>query len=475
MSQMFADIAHVQSLLAAAKGHYSQSLLYARQSVKLNHRAWAILERPRTEAINLGVPKPSAKDFDTLSDSMSEISISKPKAAQTLSTTYAALGGAAFWSLVPRLFHSVQHLSEVFAHGGLFPEARYYSEQGMKIADAVHASNFKSQSLGLLSNHLVRSGDFEEGASLIDQAGNAASLQRDQYFATLYMYLASKHLSQGDWRSAETACIIAQETVEKLTSTHFVDGLIYEAPIRKDLDVQMSELVLEECVPSQRRQTKPRLPATRPVSKPIKVTTAKDLGSKRACASEMSQLFRMKCELLRQRAFIAMSSNNLEMASGHLIDAVTELGVSRDTVAQGTLSSRLCHRQALEKMAADPVFGVLPESTVALPSTNSVGNIQDRSPKSSVSITPPRKLQTKAVVKRTKQMYSPPNDDFVDLLRKAHDGLNAIYVRARTTDSTTAVHSVTDIMAKTLLMLSATTPCRTKNSASPTFVVYVTG
>ncbi len=475
-TQLSADLTHIQSSIAAAKGQLSKALLLSRSSVKLSRRAWAMMERSRSKAAKSGLMKLNAKIglIDPLSDSISEMSISRSQEIQTVPSTYAALQGVFFWPLVPRLFRGLHHLSKLYAHEGLFSEARYYSQEGQKVAEAVKAKPLKIRSLTQLGNYFVRSGSFENGVKLLEQAQNTTSLlQRDRYFAELQLYLVSMHVSQKEWGSGESAAVLCEQTVDTLMSPDFVDSLIHRAAESQSLDGQMNEMTLQDNAPAP--QIKRRLPAKKPGRKPVAPAKPAYPASTGVPTSEVSILSRMKGDILRQRALIAMCGHNRDVASALLIEAAVHIELAQDRVSHQVLAARLCLQQGLERMVSDPVFGVLPESTVSHPSTRSPGDRFERDPQKTIDITPPRNLPLKAPLRKTKRSRSPMPTNFVESLHQAQDGINKVCPLAITAGTTASMHSLTDTMAKTLMMLSAIAPSKQCNSTSSTFIVYATG
>ncbi len=473
LTQIFADVAHVQSSLAAAKGQFSKALLLSRRSVKLNRRAWATIERSCSKTSIPNCTKPSDGPLDTLTESASELSISKPEAVPT---TYAALQGVSFWALVPRLFRGLHQLSQIYAHEGLFSEARYYCEQGQKIAGAVNADSLKSRCLAQLGHLFVRSGSQERGAKLLGQAQQTSSvLRHDKHFAALQLHLASMYALQEEGHFGESAAVLCEQTLDTLMSPDYVDNLIPPGPVDKSLDAQMDGLTLQDNEPARRPQAKRRLPAKGAVSKPVAKAKPADPASKSGTTSEASTLSRMKGNLLRHRASVAIYGHSPESALSFLVDASIHLESAEDYVSHEVLAARLRLRQGLERMISDPVFGVLPESTVSHPSTKSLVDRSERSPPKTNDITPPRKLPPKASVRKTRRSRSPLPADFINCLHHAQDGINKVCILATSVGPTTTIHSMADVMAKTLMMLSAITSSKLCNGTSSTFAVYMTG
>ena len=476
--EMCADVAYVSSSIAAGNGQFSKALLLSRRSVKLNRRAWATLERSQSKSITSDYLRSKLLDdaTDMLTNSVSEMSISNSQAVQTITTTYVALQGVPFWSLVPRLFRCLHHLSQIYAHEGLFSEAQYYSEESQKIAEAVNARYLKSQSLTQLGSYVVRSGSSEQGAKILEQAcDTTSSLRRDRHFIVLQLHLMRMYASKKDWRSAESAAALCEQTLGNILSSAFIDGLIHQTPVNRSLDDQMNGLTLQDKEPPRRPQVKRRLPAKSFGSKPVAQAKPAVATNKSVAACEISTLSRMKGAILRQRACAAMYGQKPDLAQGLLLEAAKCIDLAKDRVFHEVLGSRLLLQQGLERMANDPVFGILPESTISHPSTRYLGDLSERSPQKPNNITPPRNRALKALARKTRRSRSPMLFRFIESLHQAQDTINRIYMLATTAGSTTSVHSTTDIMIKTLMMLSAITQSKPCNASSSTFAVYMIG
>ena len=469
---MLAEVAELQSSLAAAKGHSWRALLLSRKSVKLNRRAWAILEHSQNKA---AIPNRPKRSNEALTDLMSEISISK-SSVQYMSTTHTALQGVLLWILVPRLFQGLYRLSEIYSRQGLLPEAQYYSEQCQRIAEAVKADNFKSQSLAQSGNYLVGSRDYGEGLQLLEQAQDVtSSLQRDRHFAALQLYLSRTHTLQGDWCAGESAAALCEQTLEALTSAGSINSLNHQVPISHGIEVQMRQLNLQDKTSAQRPRSTRRLPVKKPVGKSVLQSRSADSASKKVPTIATSTLSRLRGDVLRQRAIIAMYRHDPEMAANLLIESAIHAELTHDHISQELVAARLSLRQGLEEMASDPIFSVLPESTVSHPSTISTGGLLDQSPQKPNVITPPRNRPLKPSVRKPRRSRSPLPANFIELLRQAQDSINKVCMLTATASTTANMHSMTDIMTKTLMMLSATTNSRRYTATSPNFTVYMAG
>lgn len=471
---MLADANYVNSLTATAKGDLFDALLFARQNVKLNYQAWAILEHRHAKPIISTYAETSESDDTSVVDQISKMSLadSQPLSVQV------SLRMAVFWDLVPRLFNSLVHLSRLFAHEGLLPEARYYAEQSRKIADAVQAVRLRGQALALLGNYLTRKGEIQQGIDLLMQAEKASlGLQNDQHMALLYMYMAENHALRRETNSEAGASDAAVSILEHLMKASFVEGLNYQSTTEQSLEVAMDQLTLSEALPTRQPQTKRRVPTKPPARKTSAKTKQSTSNRETNISADTLVLFRLKGKSLRQRAQVAIRGNKLDLASSLLSEATDVVSVSQDRVLLAIAKGHLLLRKAQEKMAADPIFCVLPESTVSLPSLRNRQEtiIQERSSKESQSTSPPRKVAAKEPLRKPKQAQTLQPSDILELLNLTKESLISVSNIAKTMCSTATVHTMTDALTKTLMTLSAVSLSQPKVTENTLFVVYTMG
>lgn len=471
--QMLADANYVRSLIATVKGNLFDALLYARQNVKLNYQAWAILEHRHAKPIILTYADTSESDDITVVNQISKLSLanSQPLSAQVAPRV------AGFWGLVPRLFHSLVHLSQLFAHEGLFPEARYYAEQSQKIADAVQAVRLRRQALALLGNYLTRKGEVKQGIDLLMQAENASlGLQNDQYMALLYIYMAENYALQRENDSEASASDAAGKVLENLMKTSFVEGLNYQSTTEQSLEVAMVQLTLSEPLPI-RRQTSRKVPTKHSATKTSLKTKPSTPNRETYFITKTLLLSRMKGTSLRQRAYAAIRVNKLGLAACLLSEATDIVSIPQDRILLAIVKGHLLLRKAQEKMAVDPIFCILPESTVSHPSLRNRQEtvIQEHDSNENQSASSSRKMAAKGSIKKAKQAQTPPPSDILELLNLTQQSLISVSNIAKTMCSTATIHTMADVLTKTLLTLSAVTLSQPKTIVNPSFMVYAMG
>ena len=478
---MLADANYAYSLMATAKGSISEAFLYARQNVKLNYRSWAILEHRHGKLdISSLAAKSQVKDAEAILDQLSTLSIATSQNSFVVPKTFLPQHAARFWNLIPRLYRGLVHLSQLYANEGLLQESRYYIEQAQRTAKAVDAFRLKVHSLAVHGNYLTHSGEVDKGFSLLKQAEEAAlGFHKDRYMVSLYSYIADSYSLQGEPDSESQATEAAENVLEHLVERSFIERLNHQMNSETSLEHKMDQMILSKAPPSRRQQAKPKASSKALASKPAGKSKAPQLNEDTSYIADALLLARMKTANLRQRAQAALRGNKLDLVASLLLDAAEFPGMPQDKLLLTILKAHLYLRQAQENMSADPVFCVLPESTVSYPSvancrsrqeTNLLDGFVERQ-----ATSPSKKALAKGSLRKPKLASKPVPSDFLELLDQTQESLTSACSVAKIACSTASIHAMMDVLTKTLMMLSAVTLSRPIVTANSTFAVYSMG
>lgn len=479
--QITADAYYIHSLLAVTEGQPLKALFFARLCVKKCHRSWAILERSQNRVDGAVRNGPTESENDPLVDGMSDLSISA--STEVTSTPHSMLTGVTFWTLVPRIVRGLSHLSLLFSYHGLYPEVRYYLQQGQKIAEAIEAASLKSQTTALLGSYLIRSGGVEEGVLLVHQAENLVSgLPRDRHYAFLQLFLATCHTKQGEFRAGESAIRVAESTIQSLVAKSFVDSLAQKRPTAATLEIDMSALTIKEAKSARQPQVRQRQTIPKaPQSKSVAPRDSSKSSPEEAPTLEVFALHRMRGEIVRARIYAKMSEGGLDAAALLLNETDAYARDHHDLVLQALLTSRVRFRQGLEHFVSDPVFCVIPESTISCPAIQACNS--DRQGKQNKPSSPPKsrsgassKSATgKTLAKRIKPRSLSLAKDQTRFLRLAQDEISNVFRSATTFSSTATVHEISDVLGKVLMVLSAVSSAGSRSQISPGVLSYFLG
>ena len=478
LAHMIADAYYVHSLLAAAEGQPSKALFFARLCVQNCNRSWAILERSRNRIDKLRQKGPPESENDPLVDGMSDLSISA--STQVTSTHHSMLSGVAFWTLVPRIIRGLNQLSLLFSYSGLYPEVKYHLQRSQKIAKAVESPSLNSQTTALLGNHLIRSGESDEGVSLLQQAESLVSrLPRDRHYASLQLFLATYHTKKTDSRAGESAIGLAELTIHNLMAKSFVDNLTQRRSTVATLEMDMGALSIDEAKQARALQGRQRQASSKKLQN--KSFAQNDPSSWEAPAAEVFALNQMKGDIIRGRVYARISEGGLDAAASLLKEADSHTRDQRDLVTGALLASRVRFRQGLEHFVSDPIFCVIPESIISCPAIKACNS--DGQEKQNKAGTPPKNRGTassrsatgKALARRAKSRSPSLASDQAKFLRLAQDEMSKVFKSAMTSSSTATVHEISDLLGKVLMVLSAVSAANSRASTSPGVLSYFLG
>ena len=481
LSQIIADAYHIHSLLATAESQPSKALFFARLCVKNCDRSRAIMEQSQKRADRAIRKGQSESKDDALVDGMSELSISA--STEITSRRHSMLAGVAFWTLVPRMVRAFNHLSLLFSYFGLYPEVRYYLQQGQQIVNAVDAASLNSQTTALLGNYSIRSGNVDEGLLLLRKAEDLVSaLPRDRHYASLQLSMATHHTRKGDPRAGESAIGVAESTIQKLVGETFLDTLVQRRSAAATLETSMSALTIQEArlakaLRGRQRQTSSR----KPQSKSDIQSNFSTSPNGETPSVEVFALQQMRGEILRVRISAKISEGGYDAAALLLKETGAYTRDQQAVVLEALLTSRVCFRQGLEHFVSDPVFCVIPESIISCPAINASNS--DKQNKQNQSSSPPKSRSAassksatcKTLAKKVKSRSPSLVTDQAKFLRLAQDEISKVFKSATISSSTAIVHEISDVLGKVLMVLSAVSSGSPRTSISPGVLSYFLG
>ena len=476
-SLLVADIYHVCSLLAIAEGQPMQALYNARVSVKSNQRSWALLEKSTGSRSSVQQTDKDVHTHDTLTDSFSELSMTdKPPAIPNL----ADLKGSVFWGLVPRLFQSLIHLSKLFAHCGLFPEVEYYMGQAQKVADSAKAPALSGQQHYFFGKYLIQCGRHDKGVGMLQDAAKLLNgVPHDRHFIQLQLSTAVIEAEGARWEDASAAFALAEKTLRGLMTRSVLGYFANRQPDSDDLCSELEKLAIHGTQPVVQSQNR-RRPAEAKTRSRTKPTTKQNTT---VCMPQDDPfvdavaLTQMKGDMLRGQAFAASCDGNLTSAVTLLEEAASIALDQQGDVLQALLLSRVQLRQGFEDLISNPVFCVLPESTISCPSARAGSERakQESKPHKSAKAVATRSRGVKESTPKARSRSLVSCRSELQFFELAKTSLNRIFTLAKTFSTTSTVHQITNLLGKLLIMLSAAPSENASGPISSAFMVYILG
>ena len=467
-----ADLTFIQSRFLSEQGQPEKALLFARATVQEYQRLWASLHR----RVGTGKMKNAIASTDeSLVAAVAELSISGKTANSDTTSKYESLRILKSWYISPRLFAGILHLSRCFADTGLLLEAHFYLDQCQKIADAVRSPSMSWACLSLRGEYAVCSGDIEQGLTILRKIEAGLSEATSDYSnVALNANLALHYMKAKSVEAGGAACDESLRRLHILTLKSTLNRGVCILSQTEQLQSQMADLRLEKVKqppPKKTRVAKNKALKAPPVE-PIIETSQQD---EELPSLDVIPLRRLKGEILHHSTIAKMGQGSLVAAMALLDEASTLSQQQNDHIVQETLRSQVYLKQTFQRLLVDPVFSVLPESTVCCPAVVSP-LAQEMRPKS-----PPKKSKTtktprgKALSKRPVQRENATAQDCLEYLPLAQMCLTEVLNMAKKASSTSTIHAISDTLSKILTMLSVNPHCNKTSFSSPQFLAYIIG
>lgn len=469
-AQSAANLLLIQSKLSVEKGFQDEALFFAWASVQENQRIWGSIER---HSADNGVTGPLEDANNSHAESVSAILISNGSGNAASHSKYAALNNHAYWDITPHLFESFLHLSKCFAHNGQLPEAQYYLAQCQTIADAVHSPSMIHACLMLQGQYAVCKGSAEEGLAILqklEQTVPGLPLALNNISARTFMALNYIKIGRADTGIA--VCNEATHQLRNLTFKSALDRLVYRPEI-EGLTLQLSDIKLDELksIPARKSRIAPKTAQTKSRGQPsVAVSPVEELQ-----APDIIPLNILRSEILRILALANLGRGALDTATSQLDDANALPHREQSMTLQAILSSQINLRQGLQQLVGDPVFSILPESSICCPAINA----QDP-PKSTPTSPPKASKSAKGAPKKVLNKHAGLRDQMnvekhSQNLSVARRCLSEHLNIALTSCSTKYVHTIVGTLGKLLTMLSVLPGTQTKGFGSSQYMAYILG
>ncbi|KZF25059.1 hypothetical protein L228DRAFT_280329 [Xylona heveae TC161] len=459
-NRLIADASLVCSLQCFTAGALDEAIIHAKRSLRLNHRAWACLENAPSVRRKADASR-SNSGMDGLSEAISQVSMNGTNLKGVVrSTTHEALKGPKFWTLVPSLYRAMTQLAQLYSYHGFLNEAIYYTEQAQHIVDSVQAISLAAHNQSTLGEMYLRGGRFETGQGILGKSKGMGELAgKSKELIQWHCSVGALHRFQGNFEGEVEAYKSAQAIFDKLTDPEFVNQLDGSRNLDTDLAAQMDQLSLQKpSVTKKPAISRSARPATRRVNQ-RSATEAKKLPSaSKPTLEDYSILQRLKGDVLRRKALTMLAHDRIEMAEELLLEAANlpkDLqGIARHNIAK----AKQLAKKGLEQMLADPVFCVLPDSTISVPSVSLARAPEKKTTETTQTktrgIATQRSARTAPSTRRARSK-APVSQQFADILSQACDAISEVQELAMQRCSSSVIHELLSTFRSTIMLLYA--------------------
>ncbi|KAK0917676.1 separin protein [Friedmanniomyces endolithicus] len=370
----------VHSRLAIGTGLAGDALAAAKRAVKLLNAAWAAIEHGAADR-DSGSPdlastaEASEPDINALSSGVSKLQLAPIALPSAGASAGGVNKGASFWAIAPLSCHAMTHLSDMYAHHGLFAEASYYSERAVNIAESVQSTTL----LARLQSHRCRLmvlADRLEDAELCltrsDECGlEVLSIARAEYLSAK----AALRMKEDSFVDGLQAFRQAAEIIDRLQTEGPVDvsqcypdvdtGHSVEIQSRATYTVEVVEVhATDSGVPRRRRQQLVTSTKVKAPSKARAVPKKATFASSRPAKPPASQYYILD----KIQAELSVESAIANLQAGQDVDAPAS---SLQRLASARRSQHLNYRTLMRKIAqalqSDVSYNSLSESTISFP------------------------------------------------------------------------------------------------------------
>jgi separase len=470
--QLVADAYFLCSILAIERGTPHLALIHAKQSVKLLRCCWASIEERRhqeTSALSR-----TQEYAEKLAEDASQLNLSTVVASGI--GNQESHNGSDFWALITPLFRGLSHLSELYAHHGMFQETMYYAEQALKLVEKVGSKTQVAVASAHLGSIWLKAGALDKGAEFFMAAKrlSSSSKSHSKDTALLDYHLGSMQGLLGDPKAELAAYNDVEATLENLTRKEFINAADQMADPVEELNNRITQLAIsKKKAPTRKATARPKAATNRKTETRFEPP----MGIISSVAEECLPLMLLKATVLRQKAQVMMRTKGFSDALGLLQEAEAYSKSQIDAVNHGLAMAKRLLLQSIEHMNADPLYSVLQDSTISFPAVVVHGKT-DKSNGEKLSFTrlsPSGKSKTGKNGADQAGPKSLPPQSFVDTLHQAQEYLVAVHSAALAAAPVTMIHSVSVLLNSVAMLLSAADQGKGKSVTHPGFASCLIG
>ncbi|KAM0717510.1 hypothetical protein Q7P37_007362 [Cladosporium fusiforme] len=404
----------LQSNYNLACGAPHDALAAGKHAMKIVNSAWTRLEKGQASDARQQEEEsmePTKHEVAELSAGVSKLRLT-PKDSQK-DAAHENIKGAAFWPLIPLLCRSLTHLSDMYAHHGLFTEADYYSGKAIETAESVGSSVLLSRMRSHRGQLLSLAGKVAE-AELCLIGSEGADLSSSPLAAVDRLQAqAAVHAKDG---SVEEAAKLYEESAQLVLNMQSEDHVSrldrFEDPNDKAKPAALAVPAARPAPAAKiaRSSARTRKPAGKTVAKAKPTARA----AKTTCDEKSFYL------LQKRRAMLLLEKAVLEVNTSNDEEGVLQALAPLKTAISGTLRQRrVQYQQLMTKAAAalqmDFVHNILLDSTLSFPALLRTTPAEQLSQPSS----PPRKAASSRPSTRTGQRKTAVKTSFQDTFKEA--------------------------------------------------------
>jgi separase len=465
--RILSETLEITATMLLQTGQQNAALQCAKRCLKVTQRLWVQMEGTTKSTATAG------KFTDTSLDT-SDTEFGSSSKPQGVFMQYESLRGARFWNIIPQLRRAYYLVAEIYAHNGLFFDAHANVTHSQRVVEALSSPISLIQQHSVMADLWIRGGDVESGQRHLDQAveikikANGPSMELARHWGIV----ARMWKARGETDDQIDALDQAAEVLQALMQAAIPTGSLCSS--EDALVSKMSSMRIRDEPAQAPTRGKGKLIKKAPVNaKPAAKISAKRVIPKpsssrasirdRASPSQDSDLVplqRLRARMLTEKAVALQDRKDLDLAAETLYTVSSpQISTSAGSISRNIALFRQAAKIALRSMTADCTFGLLPESTISIPSLS--GEILKSSPLVLENTT------SKTVNgKRKPARAQAKSNDFSTILETARQQLVQYQPEAASISSTFEYQRLCSQLVSTSFLLSAAAPSLVGESAT---------
>lgn len=404
------EITHAQAWLVCSKwcsmtGESKNALASAKRAVQILNSMWSSIERETGTQALATDSVPAIEDeraVKGLTKGISKLQLTQD-GNDAKNAEQQSKRGAAFWPVVPVLIKALLHLSNSYAHHGLFNEADYYSNRAVSIAESVGSTLLLSRVRGHRCRLLTLAGRISDAELCLTQDETIETVLTDLTEVDRNCARAAIRAKEGSFQEAVELYERAEFILDTLTSEDFLKELEGFEHTPDDLSKRMSSLSIVKKSGAETAAQGARKASQKPMKKPAARGKPVNTIRTEPKADPSHQSTNHVLDGLKSRIGISKSLLKLQLG-----EATGDTTLPKDLEPEQVLQSldwllfrhHSLVRQATNMLETNVTLSLLPESTISFPALlSSQGSCSDSSKDAP---TRGSKKATKAVAKAPK-------------------------------------------------------------------------
>ncbi|KAK2738484.1 hypothetical protein FQN57_006999 [Myotisia sp. PD_48] len=372
MERLGVNAACLISRVYFSMGKINEAAYFAKGAMRQSSRLWARLEKyVENKAEKIGSKRESPTD--ELTERIAAIDLSED---QNPNESFQ-FGGPIYWPYFTSHLSALLELSRVSDHNGLFQEAVYHGEQALTICNAIGAKSIATMLKFELACRLLRGGLEEKGFAQLDASADAVWVSDNpNEMVAMNMHMATVHIHKNE---IDNAYNLLSASIQKLSELSNNLATCFD-PFEDTLKSSETKAINEN-----KSKTKPRETRTATANRRLRsqndkkhetlVTRPKSRSTKRQVtltepepSTVLMSSSRLHGDILRRQAMLLLHSHHFDDVAVLLDQAKQDAGSEHSKYADNVCMAEYMVASVIQNLSTHPVYCVLPESTIALPS-----------------------------------------------------------------------------------------------------------